>query len=88
MTGRSLSVGRIVHYRLSDQDVNDTFLLIGGQTQAQRGTVFPAIVVRADHDGADLQVFIDGPGLLWRPRITETTTDTPEPGHWFWPPRV
>lgn len=88
MTDRSLSVGRIVHYRFDSRDVTDTFLLVGNKTQADTGAVFPAVVVRCDSDGADLQVFIDGPGLLWRPRITETTTDTPEPGHWFWPPRV
>ena len=73
------TVGRIVHYRLSEADV----LAINHQRQAQgtsgnpvtAGDVFPAVIVRNwfatdtpptnEQQACQLQVFLDGPLPLW-----------------------
>lgn len=90
------TIGRIVHYRLSEQDAE--FI---GQRRAARasregvnvqtlgnavraGDVFPAIVTRVWPSGCNLQVTLDGADGLW---VTSRTEGT-EPSTWSSPPRA
>ncbi len=85
------TIGRIVHYRLSDQDVEliaEHRRETGEQgNTAVPGFVYPAIVVRTFDDtlGANLQVFLDGPDTLW---VTSRGYSVETDGCWFWPPRL
>lgn len=88
------TIGRIVHYKLSEGDV----VVIDQQqpmygtdgTRAQRnpvseGHVYPALVVRVFEPGyCNLQVFLDGDCSYWATSRVEGT----ESGQWSWPPRV
>lgn len=87
------TIGRIVHYRLSDQDIE---LIAEHRRETDRqgntayaGDVYPALVVRVfDIDGvmsANLQVFLDGPDTFW---ATSRGYSTETEGCWFWPPRL
>lgn len=91
MTEQQPSIGRIVHYRLSEQDVNESFIRHGSTQALSAGDVLPAIVVGVRRGRAvdappalDMQVFLPGGYPLWVSSITEGA------GHseWFWPPRV
>ena len=81
-----LTIGRIVHYTLSKQDV----LLIGSQDRlgnhVAAGQVYPAVVVRVFDGGvgANLQVFLDGNDTYW----ATSRLKGEEPGTWAWPERV
>jgi hypothetical protein len=85
------SIGRIVHYRLSEYDAeaingvrNDPNGHDRGNTAAA-GQVFPADVVRVFGGPAvNLQVKLDGTDTYW---ATSRTPGDGE-GEWFWPPRV
>ncbi len=81
------TIGRIVHYRLSEQDV--ARLRDGGRdvgNEAHAGDVYPAMVVRTfGGTAANLQVFLDGPDTLW---VTSRDHDEDTLGCWFWPPRL
>lgn len=94
------TVGRIVHYRLSEHDANlinkrrdDSF--IEGQARshgnvARSGDVYPAVIVRVFDSStttANLQVFLDGNDTYWATSRQEAPDDMSE-GRWFWPPRV
>jgi hypothetical protein len=92
--GVTPTIGRIVHYRLSDADVDliaqrraDTDAgggVIGNSVAT--GEVYPANVVRTfggDHS-VNLQVQLDGYDTYWATSRREGT----EPGTWCWPPRV
>lgn len=85
------TIGRIVHYRLSDQDIEliaDRRRETGEQGNAARpGDVYPAMVVRTFGDilNVNLQVFLDGPDTLW---VTSRGYSVETEGCWFWPPRV
>lgn len=85
------TIGRIVHYRLSDQDVEQVAELrreTGRQGNTARpGDVYPAIVVRTFGDslGVNLRVMLDGPDTLW---VTSRGYSVETPGCWFWPPRI
>ncbi len=81
------TVGRIVHYRLSEQDAEraNRQQSPDGNT-ARPGDVLPAIVVRVNQgNSVNLQVFLDGPDTLW---VTSRGLDGIEFGCWFWPPRI
>jgi hypothetical protein len=83
------TIGRIVHYRLSDEDVGRARALPTIQINpVSFGDTYPAIVVRAfgaASDGeANLQVFLDGQAQLW---VTSAKPGT-GPGTWSWPPRA
>lgn len=83
------TIGRIVHYRLSDEDVARIRALPTPRfNPANPGDTYPAMVVRvfesATDGGANLQVFIDGQAQLW---ITSAKPGD-GPGTWSWPPRV
>jgi hypothetical protein len=94
------TIGRIVHYRLSEQDANliskrrdDSF--VEGQARnhgnaARAGDVYPAMVVRVFDPStttANLQVFLDGNDTYWATSRQEAPDDMSE-GYWFWPPRA
>lgn len=97
-----VTIGQVVHYRLSADDVANINVqrarLLGSVrgNAVREGDVYPAVVV-ATFAGyksisaplvCNLQVHLDGPDTYWATSRAETTQDTPESGGWFWPPRV
>lgn len=85
------SIGRIVHYRLSEYDAE----MINGVRNhpdghgrgntAVAGQAFPAMVVHTfGGHAANLQVFLDGTDTYWA--TSRTTGD--DNGQWRWPARV
>jgi hypothetical protein len=89
------TIGRIVHYRLSADDVTnikaqrlDNDLIRGNQPC--EGQVLPLIVTivwpneYGDHEGINGQVLLDGNDSLW----VTSRKDGAEPGCWSWPPRT
>jgi hypothetical protein len=100
MGDQTVTVGRIVHYRLSAGDVeairvNRTYLpgRFGRGNDAHPGDVYPAIVVRVDHmaETVNLQVLLDGPDTHW---VTSARQGHGEKeghadyGYWSWLPRA
>lgn len=79
------TIGRIVHYRLNQDDAN----LLGGNSR--KGDIVPAIVVRVWSDECvNLKVFGDGPTDAWKTSSTllnETRKNETEDPGWFWPAR-
>ena len=67
------SIGRIVHYHLSDR------------ADAPRAAI---IVDVGSETTVNLQVFTNGgtPGTVWVPHVE--FSETPKSGCWTWPPRV
>ena len=87
-----LSIGRIVHYKLSAGDVvqidNRHPIARGQQVRnpVSEGQVLPAIVTAIFGTGttANLKVLLDGEDCYWA-----TSRSLGEnPGSWSWPPRV
>jgi hypothetical protein len=87
------SIGRIVHYTLSQHDADeinrrrtDSFVLAGNQ--AQEGDIYPAMIVRlfgeTPESAVNLQVFLDGTDTFW----ATSRTLGEGPFHWAWPERV
>lgn len=90
-----VSIGRSVHYQLSDHDINRIRHRISRQTRMDLqgcihhlGDVVPLIVtaVNVDEEPAMVngQAFLDGNEVLW-------VTAAPEgdgPGTWSWPKRT
>jgi hypothetical protein len=83
------TIGRIVHYRLSSDDVARVRALPTVHINpVNTGDTYPAVVVRvfetATNGEANLQVLLDGQAQLW------VTSAKPGdgPGTWSWPPRV
>ena len=96
-----VTIGRIVHYCMSELDCKDVKhqrlldgqMLNGGAVgnETQPGSVYPAIVVAVwSTNGANLQVFVDGPDSYWAASrlIDGTVGDEPSPGSWRWPIRT
>ena len=98
MAEQTPSVGRIVHYRLAEQDVDainqcrtatvgsDGVHVHYGNPPAA-GDVYPAMVVRMFHPSvttANLQVFLDGNDTCW----ATSRMEGEKPGQWQWPERV
>jgi len=91
------TVGRIVHYVLTDQQaeqINRSRDAIGGRgNYAQAGDELPLVVVRVwpdeggpGVDGVNGQVLLDGPDTLW---VTSALPSSgPVPGCWHWPERA
>ena len=86
------TVGRIVHYRLSEVDATNVASSRArssthGNT-AREGDVFPMVIVRTwgDTEGAAVngRVLLDGPDDLWVTSRNEGTG----PGTWSPPPRI
>lgn len=91
------SIGRIVHYTLSEGDVasiDRDMPAYPGQSvkrnSVQAGDVYPAIVVRVFPGGTEangvcnLQVLLDGNCSFWATSRVEGEGES----RWFWPPRV
>lgn len=90
-----LTVGRIVHYKLSASDcqtINESRNLPNGMRRAgnpvQPGDIVPAIVVHVwpneygpDYEGFNGQAFLDGSDTLWLTSVKEG----PGEGQWQWP---
>jgi len=91
VTGQLPSVGRIVHYRLSQADADAiaferTKLMGAPRNPATTGDVYPAVVVRVNGGlSVNLQVKLDGPDTHW---ATSRNYSAETQGCWFWPPRV
>lgn len=91
-TTPNISVGRIVHYTLTQQDADginakrESFVYAN---KAEAGQVFPAIAVRCwGPKCANLQVFLDGNDTYWKTSVTETpNAEAGYSGFWHWPPR-
>ena len=89
-----VSIGRIVHYRLSEGDVlaidrklPRTNVSPIERNSVRAGDVYPAMVVRVFDPSvttANLQVFLDGDCSYW----ATSRTEGDEQGHWSWPPRT
>ncbi|MFJ2162352.1 hypothetical protein [Streptomyces sp. NPDC087856] len=86
------SIGRIVHYTLSQQDADEinrrrAYTPQSGNT-AIEGDVYPAMIVRifgeTPESAVNLQVFLDGNDSHWA--TSRTVGDGPF--HWAWPERV
>jgi len=90
------TIGRFVHYTLTEQDVSIiTGDRLNGTDEVQRsrhnfvapGQTYPALVVRNfGGDAVNLQVFLDGTDTYWATSRTEG--EPGEQGRWIWPPRV
>jgi hypothetical protein len=91
------TIGRIVHYRLSEQDVqliDEQHPMTGADGRRNPrnpvavGQICPAMVVRIFDPGpyVNLQVFLDGGAgaEYW----ATSRVEGDEPGQWSWPPRV
>lgn len=90
-----VSIGRLVHYRLSKQDVEHIAARRGtsghhGNSVAE-GEVVPLIVSKVwpseygeGIPGVNGQAFLDGADQLW----VTSAKEGPEPGQWMWPPRA
>ena len=88
------TIGRIVHYTLTEGDVNAIrnqrlAANLGAYlyNQVRVGDVYPAMVVRVFDPStttANLQVFLDGVDSYWATSRQEGDGE----GHWAWPARV
>lgn len=89
MTGQAPSVGRIVHYRLTERDVNDIFVAHGTATgKHEPGDVLPATIIRVFIDGTIYLSVNLGSALLARAGVSRLPDGDDGLGQWFWPPRV
>lgn len=86
------SVGRIVHYRVTEKDLYSIRFHHPG-TLSVEGDILPMLIVRVWVAGGSGEVayvsgrlFVDGegPGSIWLPKVEEGT----EPGQWYWPERT
>lgn len=81
------TIGRIVHYRLTDQDTG-AFAETGN---VRSGMALPAIIVRVWSDTCvNLRVIGDAPSDAWltsRCLATQEQIDAEVSGVWFWPTR-
>lgn len=85
------TIGRIVHYTLTEGDAHAIRQQRAALVQAhgnpvQEGQVYPAMVVRVfdpSTAAANLQVFLDGNDSHWATSAKEGHG----PGHWAWPSR-
>lgn len=91
------TIGRIVHYRLSEEDVDRIATrraLVVTQDGHERGNsvyeglTCPAVVVAVSTpEVVNLQVLLDGDGSHWATSRPEAR-EGPMPGTWSWPERV
>ncbi len=89
--GQVPTIGRIVHYKLSDSDVGIIEQRRGpgvGGNQVLAGQNYPALIVRTWGDtpesAVQLQVFLDGNDTYW----ATSRVSGHAPGQWIWPPRI
>lgn len=95
------SVGRIVHYKLTPNDVrrieNDREHYDLAANSVNPGDVYPMLIVRVWAPGNPAsavqgQVFLDGEDSLWVTSVSQAQptvgVDAEPEGSWFEPPRV
>jgi len=94
MTAQQPSIGRIVHYRLSEQDIRQVPNSVFARgNRPSTGDIYPAVIVRVNDTASqsvNLRVLLDGPDGLWltsREAGPDGATGSLD-GRWFWPPRV
>lgn len=93
------AIGRIVHYKLTNTDVqticdkrssrlqrNPLF----GANNVSAGDVFPAMIVKvwspgSIHSAAQLKVFLDGDDCYWATSRTVNTAEDHAQGTYEWP---
>ncbi len=91
-----VGIGRIVHYRLSEQDADRINEVREAPNEnanhAEAGQVYPAMIVRLwgepenPQTAVNLQVFIDGDFTYWATsRCQDASEDGAQPGCWVWP---
>lgn len=75
------SVGRIVHYVLSESESSP-------ELKNNNATVLPAVIVRVwSETCVNLKVSVDGHQVdVWKTSVL--FSEEPKPGFWSWPPRV
>ncbi|MFF7966773.1 hypothetical protein ACFZC3_15575 [Streptomyces sp. NPDC007903] len=88
------TVGRIVHYRMSDDDVTRARQELRHKVRMeehnapQTGQTYAAVITSVnghlDHPDINLRVLLDGPFDFFAPSRAEGA----EPGMWSWPERV
>lgn len=91
-----LTLGRIVHYHLTDADAKSILRRRGGAntdrgTPVQAGDTYPAMVVGGIDpvtNSASLKVYLDGTDELWAPERPQSHEDEQEQGTWSWPVRM
>lgn len=95
----TVAVGRVVHYRLSEEDAekirHSRFLgNVHSANEVSAGDVYPAIVVRVNDSfekdlvTVNLRVWLDGTDDYWATssyEILPTISDRAGQGGWFWP---
>ena len=88
------TIGRIVHYKMTNDDATRYEFLAKGQhfNLPLEGNVFPMVITDVD-PGADGvvrilsgNVMVNNGTMFWAGSVTEGLGDVP--GQWFWPPRV
>jgi hypothetical protein len=86
------SIGRIVHYTLTDQDaaaIHSARSDFRDGNSVEAAQVYPAMVTRVWNDGdpemtVNLQVFLDGNDAYW----ATSRAEGEGPGCWTWPARA
>ncbi|MEU9208561.1 hypothetical protein AB0D27_11545 [Streptomyces sp. NPDC048415] len=90
------TIGRVVHYRLSEEDVtrcqqqlsHNPPELLKQFNEPRAGQTYAAIVtsvtVHPDHPDVNLRVILDGPYDFF----AHSRVQGEEPGTWAWPERV
>jgi len=93
-----VSIGRIVHYTLNDQDakaingrrtdaavseIGHTGRVIHVGNTVKAGDVYPAMCVRDWGSSANFQVYLDGNDTYW----ATSRSEGDGPGTWAWPVR-
>lgn len=90
------SIGRIVHYHLTDADAKSIMRRRAGAntdrgTTVQAGDTCPAMVVGGldpATNSVSLKVFLDGTDELWAPDRPQSHEDEQAHGTWSWPVRL
>lgn len=88
------SIGRIVHYRLSEQDKQRITEMVNRPTASGRSpvmnpssvgdTVAGIVVATWAESTANLHLLLDGEATLW----VTSAKEGDQPGSWSWPPRT
>lgn len=84
------TIGRIVHYRLCEQDANQINKRRADATAnpVAQGDVYPLVITRVwgatDGSAVNGQVLLDGTDSLWVTSVSEGDGER----NWFVPPRV
>lgn len=78
------SIGRVVHYRLTEADAAAIDGALGRRNALKAGHVYPAVMTEVHGaDCVDLRIFA-GPVDRFHSSVMRGDVE----GTWFWPPRV